>query len=101
MAGPIKSGPSPEEKDRLRFFAGQQRQHDGRIQKCPLCGLPQVKPRLHANALSRGYGIYICDACGCLEALLSAKGRALPFREWACMRPDFRIGSDEKEADDT
>lgn len=82
---------APDAQDRLEFLAARQRMADGQPQYCPRCGQPDIKPKLHTNALSRHFRIYICDACGNQEALLQSRGRRLPFREWAAAAPGFRV----------
>lgn len=86
---------APDARDRLEFLAARQRMSDGKSQYCPRCGQPDVKPRLHTNALSRHFDIYICDACGNQEAILHSRGRRLPFREWAAAAQDFRVAAPE------
>lgn len=80
--------------ERLEFYAGQQRIHDGHAQNCPRCGRPAIKPRLRTNALARlrKPDIYICDACGTSEGLESVPGSPKKqLSEWAAVRdPDWR-----------
>lgn len=80
--------------DRLEFYAGQQRMHTGRPQKCPRCGLLAIKPRLRTNALSRleKPEIYVCDVCGTEEGMESVPGNAKkPITDWAAVKdPDWR-----------
>lgn len=82
---------APDAQDRLEFLAARQRMAGGQAQRCPRCGQPDIKPRLHTNALSRHFDIYVCDACGCQEAILDSQGRRIPFREWAAARPGFHV----------
>lgn len=82
---------APDIQDRVEFLSGRQRISAGKIQNCPRCGRPAIKPRLHTNAMSRNFDIYVCDACGGQEAILAAQGRTMPFREWTAAKPDFRV----------
>lgn len=95
---------APDIQDRVEFLAGRQRISAGKTQNCPRCGRPAIKPRLHTNAMSRNFDIYVCDACGGQEAILAARGRTMLFREWAAAKPDFRIefypGLDSKGDDE-
>lgn len=90
-------GDAPDVSDRLAFLAGRQRMSAGRPQICPRCGRMAIKPRLHTNALSRHYGIYVCGLCGNQEAMLQSRGRRLRFQDWAAARPDFRVEPEPRE----
>ena len=59
------------------------RQLDGAHMLCPRCGLNRMKVSIHTNALSRHADIYICDPCGCAEAMLDFIGKTVPVDEWA------------------
>ena len=53
---------------------------------CPRCGR-SMKPRLHANALSRQLaGVYVCDDCGMDEALRDFARYPMLLEEWSAAR---------------
>lgn len=69
-------------------------QDAGDFTRCPRCGENTMKPRLHANVLSRQYDIMICDLCGLDEAKMAFMGAPMPLAHWACLneqsREDFK-----------
>lgn len=67
-------------KARIDAFAKEQ--VDG-VHFCPRCGRFSVKDRLHTNALSRYFDVYICDECGLDEAVRAMADEPIPLREWA------------------
>ena len=63
------------------------RQTAGECMPCPRCGRDTMKPALHTNALSRhADGIYVCDECGTVEAMLDFMNNPLPIEYWAVFR---------------
>lgn len=60
-------------------------QDAGDFTRCPRCGENSMKPRLHANVLSRQYDIMICDLCGTDEAKMAFMGAPMPLAHWACL----------------
>lgn len=50
---------------------------------CPRCGRYTMSPQLHTNALSRQFGISVCDECGTDEALAVMANNPLRPEDWA------------------
>lgn len=62
------------------------RQLAGERMPCPRCGRDTLKPKLHANAISRHADLYVCEECGTAEALLDFMNNPLPLSCWAALR---------------
>ena len=68
------------------------RQESGAYTRCPRCGLPNMKPKLYTNALSRIADIMVCDTCGVDEAKLAFMGSPGTLYQWAALQPEKAPG---------
>ncbi len=51
---------------------------------CPRCGMMAMNAEsITHNALSRRTHVYVCDACGTMEALEDMTGSRMPLSAWA------------------
>ena len=75
------------ERMERRLLDSKARQKAGEHMPCPRCGADTMKEPIHTNALSRATDLYVCDACGSVEAMLAFMKQEYPLTSWVAFQP--------------
>ena len=75
------------ERMERRLLDLKARQQAGEHMPCPRCGADTMKEPIHTNALSRATDLYVCGACGSVEAMLAFMKQEYPLTSWAAFQP--------------
>lgn len=83
--------PHKETLARILITEFAKRQQNGHF-ACPRCGLSMNEESAARNALSRRVHVYVCEACGMMEALEDMTGSRTPLSAWAITADPDRWG---------